>query len=233
MDLSEITPVTQDYLKAIWSAIEWGEPPITTTALAHRFGTSAPNVSDTIKRLATQGLVDHQPYRPVTLTSTGREYAVAMVRRHRLLESFLVTVLDYRWEEVHDEAERLEHAVSDMMIERIDTVLGHPDQDPHGDPIPTATGHTHRPPHSIRLDSAEVGSYEICRVSDANPERLKNLRDHHLSPGTIIHVTHRDPDATTICTTPDHGSITILTSDAAALWVLPQPGHTPLGADEG
>lgn len=89
MDLSEITPVTQDYLKAIWSAIEWGEPPITTTALAHRFGTSAPNVSDTIKRLAAQGLVDHQPYRPVTLTSTGREYAVAMVRRHRLLESLV------------------------------------------------------------------------------------------------------------------------------------------------
>jgi DtxR family Mn-dependent transcriptional regulator len=221
MDLSEITPVAQDYLKAIWTATEWGEPPITTTALAARFGTSAPNVTDTVKRLAAQGLVDHQPYRPVTLTPTGRDYAVAMVRRHRLLETFLVAALGYRWEEVHEEAERLEHAVSDTLIQRIDAVLGHPGHDPHGDPIPTAAGHIRRVPDARRLDTASGGSYEIIRISDADPERLARLHDHRLTPGTIIHVTHRDPDATTVRPGTEHGPIPVPTPDAEAVWVRP------------
>ena len=120
MDVDTITPVAQDYLKAIWTATEWGGAPITTGALASRFGTSAANVTDTVRRLAAQGLVEYTPYRPVQLTEDGAAYAVAMVRRHRLIETFLVTALGYGWDEVHTEAERLEHAVSDTLVERID-----------------------------------------------------------------------------------------------------------------
>ncbi|QCU79738.1 metal-dependent transcriptional regulator (plasmid) [Citricoccus sp. SGAir0253] len=198
MDPSELTPVAQDYLKVIWSATEWGDPPITTKALAERMGTSAPNVTDTVKRLAAQGLVEHRPYKPVTLTAAGRDYAVAMVRRHRLLEAFLVTTLDYSWEEVHDEAERLEHAASDTMIERIDTALGHPDHDPHGDPIPTRAGHTHRPAHTLRLAEAAPGSYRIVRISDADPAHLNRFAGHDLLPGRPVQVTDRSDGGTSV-----------------------------------
>lgn len=188
MDPSEITPVTQDYLKAIWSATEWGDAPITTTALAARFGTSAPNVTDTLKRLAAQGLVEHRPYKPVVLTPAGREYAVAMVRRHRLLETFLVEMVGYRWDEVHDEAERLEHAVSQTLIERIDDLLGHPRQDPHGDPIPAADGQTHLPVGTLLLADAPPGDYRIVRISDADPVRLQAFGLQHVLPERALHV---------------------------------------------
>ncbi|QCU79119.1 metal-dependent transcriptional regulator [Citricoccus sp. SGAir0253] len=198
MDPSDLTPVAQDYLKVIWSATEWGDPPITTSELAARFGTSAPNVTDTVKRLAAQGLVDYRPYRPVALTPRGRDYAVAMVRRHRLLEAFLVATLGYSWEEVHDEAERLEHAASDALVQRIDAVLGHPDRDPHGDPIPSADGRVHRPEGVLRLGAAAPGTYEVLRLSDADPGRLERFRRHRLTPGAVVEVLHRSADAVTI-----------------------------------
>ncbi|PKZ37026.1 metal-dependent transcriptional regulator [Kocuria rhizophila] len=221
MNLSEITPVAQDYLKAIWSATEWGDPPITTTALADRLSTTAPNVTDTVKRLAGQGLVEYRPYKPVTLTETGRAYAIAMVRRHRLLETFLVTALGYSWEQVHAEAERLEHAASDELIDRIDATLGHPAHDPHGDPIPAADGYTHRPAHVLRLDTAPPGTYQITRISDADSDRLTRFDDHNLTPGTDLHLTDRTPEgAATLTVTPQH-RITLGPEDAAAIWVLP------------
>ncbi|MUN64854.1 MarR family transcriptional regulator [Kocuria sediminis] len=222
MNLSEITPVAQDYLKAIWSATEWGDPPITTTALAARLGTTPPNVTDTVKRLAGQGLVEYRPYKPVNLTGQGRAYAVAMVRRHRLLETFLVTTLGYSWDQVHEEAERLEHAASDELIERIDTTLGHPTHDPHGDPIPSADGHPHRPNHALRLDTAPPGAYQITRISDADPHRLTRFHHHDLTPGTDLHLTDRTPDgAATLTVAPQH-RIILDSEDATAIWVLPR-----------
>ena len=223
MDLSEITPVAQDYLKAIWSATEWGDPPITTTALAARMGTSAPNVTDTVKRLAAQGLVEYQPYKPVTLTPQGRAYAVAMVRRHRLLETFLVTTLGYPWEEVHDEAERLEHAVSDAMIERIDAQLGQPTADPHGDPIPTAQGRTRRPRNTTRLTRARPGRYEIVRLSDADPQLLTRFRACGLVPGGPFRVIAQGASGTTGVPGNQHTAIDLAPVEAEAIWVTPIP----------
>lgn len=188
MGPSALTPVAQDYLKVIWSATEWGDAPITTSALAARFGTSAPNVTDTVKRLAAQGLVEHRPYKPVELTPAGHEYAVAMVRRHRLLETFLVEMLGYSWAQVHDEAERLEHAASQMLIERIDELLEHPRQDPHGDPIPTPDGRTHVPEGTLLLADAAPGEYRIVRISDADPDRLHTLELHGVLPGRVVSV---------------------------------------------
>lgn len=223
MDLSEITPVAQDYLKAIWSATEWGDPPITTKALAARMGTSAPNVSDTVKRLAAQGLLEYRPYKPVTLTEQGEQYALAMVRRHRLLETFLVTTLGYPWEEVHDEAERLEHAVSDAMIERIDVQLGYPTADPHGDPIPTAQGRTRRPSNTTRLTEAGPGRYEIVRLSDADPQRLTRFRDSGLVPGGPFRVIAQGSSGTTGVLGNHRAAIDLAPLEAEAIWVRPTP----------
>jgi DtxR family Mn-dependent transcriptional regulator len=186
--VGDLTQIAQDYLKVIWSAIEWGDPPITTKGLAARFATTQANVSETMRRLDGQGLVTYQPYKPVTLTTLGESLAVAMVRRHRLLETYLAQALNYGWEEVHDEAERLEHAVSDEFLDRIDHLLGYPRIDPHGDPIPGPNGDWTPQTDAIKLSQAEPGQYRVVRVADTNPEQLSRLRREHLAPGSTVQV---------------------------------------------
>lgn len=180
--------MAQDYLKVIWTATEWGGPPIATKALADHFGTTQANVSETVRRLAGQGLVEYQPYKPVVLTDKGTGLAVAMVRRHRLVETFLVTALGYGWYEVHDEAERLEHAVSDTLIDRIDRLLGHPVADPHGDPIPRPDGTLPAARETLRLAEAGPGTYTVVRISDTEPAILNHLSDRSIAPGTTTRV---------------------------------------------
>ncbi|NQX27402.1 metal-dependent transcriptional regulator [Microbacteriaceae bacterium VKM Ac-2854] len=216
MDIESISPVAQDYLKAIWSATEWGEPPITGKALAERFGTTAANITDTVKRLAAQGLVVHEPYKPVLLTAEGERYAIQMVRRHRLLESFLVTTLGYSWDEVHNEAERLEHACTDLMIDRIDALLGYPERDPHGDPIPTKDGRTSTPADAVRLSEAAPGTFAITRISDDDPLLLAAFEEHGLEPGAEIRVEAQHTVAT------ERGSVTLEPAAGEAIWLLPR-----------
>ncbi|MHB1491083.1 iron-dependent repressor IdeR [mine drainage metagenome] len=170
----DLTPVAQDYLKVIWSAGEWSDAPVTTTLLARRLGVSASTVSETVRRLTDQGLVEHEPYGAVALTDVGRASAVAMVRRHRLIETFLVERLGYSWDEVHDEAEVLEHAVSGLMVERMDDALGRPYRDPHGDPIPSADGAV-RAPSARRLWDVAPGHWRVVRISDEDPSLLRSF----------------------------------------------------------
>jgi DtxR family transcriptional regulator, Mn-dependent transcriptional regulator len=191
MDVGELTPVAQDYLKVIWSAAEWGGPPITTKALAARFSSTAANVSVTLRRLETQGLVVYRPYRPAELTALGRRHAVAMVRRHRLLETFLAEVVGYAWDEVHAEAERLEHAVTDDFLDRIDRLLGHPGFDPHGDPIPSPDGRFALP-ETVELDAARPGSHRVVRVADVDPAALAELSRLGVVPGVHLEVGDGD-----------------------------------------
>ncbi len=186
VEVDDLTVVAQDYLKVIWTATERDEPPITTTGLAARLGTSAPNVSETLRRLAGQGLVTYEPYRPVRLTAAGERLAIGMVRRHRLIEAFLVQVLGYGWDEVHEEAERLEHAVSDQLLGRIDALLGHPSRDPHGHQIPTAAGALPLPGGLARLSDCAPGRYRVVEVSDADPAVLGELDRLGISPGTEV-----------------------------------------------
>ncbi|HHX47646.1 MAG TPA: metal-dependent transcriptional regulator, partial [Brevibacterium sp.] len=176
MRAGEVSEVSQDYLKAIWSAQEWGGDPMTATELANRFGTTKANVTEVLKRLDELGLITRVPYRPPVLTEEGKAIALSMVRRHRLIETFLVKSLGYGWDEVHDEAEILEHAASDRLIDRIDAFLGHPTSDPHGDPIPGADGavDSHTP---TLLAEAAAGSYAVLRVSDADPQILGKLAE--------------------------------------------------------
>jgi DtxR family transcriptional regulator, Mn-dependent transcriptional regulator len=168
-----LTPVAQDYLKVIWTAQEWSREKVSTKMLAEKIGVSASTASESIRKLAEQGLVDHAKYGAVTLTESGRRAALAMVRRHRLLETFLVNELGYAWDEVHDEAEVLEHAVSDRLVARIDAKLGFPRRDPHGDPIPASDGQVPTPParQLWACDDGDTGT--VARISDSDPEMLR------------------------------------------------------------
>ena len=222
MPVSDLSPAAQDYLKLIWSATEWSPTPVTVGVMAERLGVRPSTVSDGIKKLARQGLVAHAPYGSIELTDVGREHAVAMVRRHRLLETFLVDVLGYGWDEVHDEAEVLEHAVSDKLIGRLDRKLGHPTRDPHGDPIPTPDGKPHLPEGTQLSAAAAGGTVAITRISDADPQMLRYFTQLGLAPDTRLTVRERRPyaDVTTIRLHGPDRDIDLGASASDAIWVV-------------
>jgi len=183
----------EDYVKVIYAFTEWQDKPITSTQLAIRLGVANSSVSEMVRKLKDQGLVDHQPYSPIHLTDAGLRLALAMVRRHRLLETYLVRELGYTWDEVHDEAEQLEHAVSETFIERMSAKLGHPTRDPHGDPIPDVDGRVIMPP-SHRLDELDPGHRgRVSRISDHDPELLRYFEQHGIGVDTELQVVGRRP----------------------------------------
>lgn len=182
--------VAEDYLKAVWAACEWGGPGASVTGLASRLGVAASTASETVSRLVEAGLLEHEPYRAVTLSETGRERAVGQIRRHRLLETYLVQVLGFGWDEVHAEAEVLEHAVSDRLLERLDAALGHPVRDPHGDPIPQADG-TLTQPRLRPLESLEDGEVGVvARIAD-DPRLLVALEAAGIGLDTPVRLVGR------------------------------------------
>lgn len=222
MPVSDLSHAAQDYLKLIWSATEWSPAPITVSVMAERLGVRPSTVSDGIKKLAGQGLVTHAPYGSIELTDAGRAHAVAMVRRHRLLETFLVDVLGYSWDEVHDEAEVLEHAVSDTLIDRMDRKLGHPTRDPHGDPIPGSDGRPNMP-KGTQLSAAAAGNtMAITRISDADPQMLRYFTELGLAPDTRLTVTEHRPyaDVTTVRVHEPERDIDLGASASDAIWVV-------------
>jgi DtxR family Mn-dependent transcriptional regulator len=188
----DLTTSVEDYLKAVYQLTEQGEA-ASTTALADLLSLAAPSVSGMIKRLAEQGLLSHEPYRGVTLTRAGRREALKVLRRHRLIESYLVEFLGYTWDTVHEEAERLEHAVSDDLISRMAEALGHPDADPHGDPIPSADGVV-PVQETVPLPLIPAGrTAVITRVDTESGERLRWLANAGLVPGTRMRVVSHQP----------------------------------------
>ncbi|MGP5071210.1 metal-dependent transcriptional regulator [Arthrobacter rhombi] len=198
MSVTELSDSAQNHLKAVWSLSEWTSEPVTTKDIAEKTGLRISTVSDAVRKLAEQGYLNHAKYGTVELTETGRIHAVAMVRRHRLIESFLVEVLGYGWEQVHDEAEVLEHAVSDFMIERIDVILEHPTRDPHGDPIPAADG-TVEVPDAVQLTGVEPGTTVVVeRISDSDSELLGYFRDRNISCGARLTVGAGEPYSGTL-----------------------------------
>lgn len=198
VDPADLTPVAQDYLKVVWAAQEWSDEKVTTKQLADRMGVGASTVSETVRRLSAQGLLEHARYGAIELTPTGRAHALAMVRRHRLLETYLVSELGYGWDEVHDEAEVLEHAVSDLLVARIDARLGHPTRDPHGDPIPGADGTVVRPDAHPLTELAAGEGGTVARFSDADPEALRYLAELGLELDAPVQVRERREYAGTV-----------------------------------
>jgi DtxR family transcriptional regulator, Mn-dependent transcriptional regulator len=175
-----------DYLKAIWEV--GGSGAASTTDVADRLSVASASVTNMFARLQEMGLAEYERYRGASLTERGREEALRLVRRHRLIETFLLEHLGYSWQEVHEEAERLEHAVSDGFTERLAAFLGHPDHDPHGAPIPAADG-TLAAEESFPLDEVPVGDcVRISRVKHEDAAVLSFLGERELVPGRLVEV---------------------------------------------
>jgi len=187
-----LTRSVEDYLKSVFHLTSQGGF-ATTSDIAAMLEVAPPSVSGMMKRLSETGLIEHVPYRGVQLTPQGRRAALQMIRRHRILESYLTSKLGYDWGDVHVEAERLEHAVSEKLIERMAEALGEPRYDPHGAPIPTAAGEIEEA-ELITLADVPVGAMVVLRqVGNEEPERLHYLAEQGLMPGTRLAVVERQP----------------------------------------
>jgi DtxR family transcriptional regulator, Mn-dependent transcriptional regulator len=189
----DATAVVEDYVKAIFALESRGDEAVATTALAERLGVTPGSASAMVRKLADRGLVSHVRYHGVRLTPEGARLALEVVRHHRLLELYLAEELGMAWDRVHEEAEILEHVISEELEELIAAKLGHPTRDPHGDPIPTP---------DLRLeddDSASLGALEpgaagtFVRVSDSDPAMLRYLAERGISPGDPFEVLERQP----------------------------------------
>ena len=183
----------EDYAKAIYALSRRQPGAVSTTALAARLGVTPASVSAMIKKLDQRGLVTHAPYRGVQLTEAGERIALEVLRHHRLLELYLAEQLDVPWDRVHEEAEALEHVLSEDLEARIAAKLGHPTHDPHGDPIPSAElaideGDT------VSLDALPVGGRgRFVRVSDSEPAMLRWLTEHGIELGALVQLVERQP----------------------------------------
>lgn len=175
-------------MKAVWEIVGDSGESASTKAVAERLSVSPASVSNMFGRLQEMGLVDYERYRGAVLTDQGRSEALRLIRRHRLIETFLLEHLGYSWQEVHEEAEKLEHVVSDGFTIRLAEFLGHPDQDPHGDPIPNAEG-VLEPDDSLPLGQTEAGRrVRIFKVSDEDSSVLDYLGERGLTPGRMLTV---------------------------------------------
>ena len=174
----------ENYVKVIYQlCLTHSGQPAATGQIAATLGVSPGTVTSMLKTLAEGNLVSYTPYEGVQLTGAGRALALRVLRRHRLIELFLSRTLEMTWDEVHEEAEHMEHSVSDRLIDRIDAYLDHPDTDPHGDPIPKADGTVHRTPGQSLADAKAGEGFRVCRVLDQSPDFLRYLSQSGLVIG--------------------------------------------------
>ena len=207
------SPAVDDYLKTIYHHTEWQTDRITPSQLAAELGLAPSSVTEMVQKLAAQGLVTHRPYGPVSLTPAGERRAASIIRRHRLIGTWLVSEFGYSWDEVHDEAEVLEHALSDRLLEGIDERLGRPRFDPHGDAIPDAAGGVHREPF-VLLSAATPGhTGRVLRVSDRDPELLRAVEAAGVAVGAEVTVT----DAATLRL--GDGAVPLPVAAGGAIWL--------------
>ncbi|AWB90517.1 metal-dependent transcriptional regulator [Homoserinimonas hongtaonis] len=213
------TSVVEDYVKTIYAYTEWQNAPVTPSALAARLGLAASSVTEMVKKLAAADLVNHVPYGAVTLTDEGRMLAVRMVRRHRLIETWLVESFGYGWDEVHDEAEVLEHAISDRLLDAIYEQLGRPRRDPHGDPIPAPDGSV-TIPDAIALAQAPEGHVgRVLRISDRNPMLLRHLAAEGVAVDSDVVVVGRKPFGGSLTVRLGAAELDLGDEAASAIWV--------------
>jgi DtxR family transcriptional regulator, Mn-dependent transcriptional regulator len=183
----------EDYAKALHALGARTDGPVTTSALSERLGVSPGSVTAMLKRMDELGLLEHEPYRGARLTAEGERVALEVIRHHRLLESYLVDVLGMPWDRVHDEAEVLEHYISEELEERIAAALGDPSRDPHGDPIPDRDLAIVTERAVPLTEIGEGGRGTFARVSDSDPEMLRYLDERGIRPGATLRVAQREP----------------------------------------
>jgi DtxR family Mn-dependent transcriptional regulator len=184
--------VVEDYLKAVWT-LQQTESPVSTSRIAERLGLSAAAVTAMVKRLAEQKLLRHEPYYGVRLTGAGELAALRIIRRHRVLELFLAEVLGYAWDRVHAEAEQLEHAASDELIERLARLLGEPERDPHGSVIPSPEGEMDSASYPSLAEIDAGMAMRVLEVEVGEPDQLRYLGSLDLYPGSEVEVDSKSP----------------------------------------
>jgi len=219
----------ENYVKTIYQITSsQGGRPATTGQIATALSVSPGTVTSMLKTLDAARLATHRPYEGVALSRAGRVLALRVIRRHRLLELFLMRVLDMTWDEVHDEAEHLEHAVSDLLVDRIDAWLGLPEVDPHGDPIPRADGESLSTPAGAParpLAECDPGaSFRLARVIDQSAEFLRYLTDAGLAIGTVVQVEDQDDGGGLMRIRVARRSVALARDAAAKLFVVADAG---------
>lgn len=187
-----ITEADQNYLKEIYG-LELDHQQVTTSMLADRFGFSPATVTGMLKKLSQRGWVAYERYQGVTLTDDGRKIALEVIRHHRLLETYLARALDIPWDRLHEEAEKLEHVLSDYLEARIDESLGYPTSDPHGSPIPAADGSMSDSGRLRLANLANGDRAEVVEVNDRDPDLLGRLEELRLIPGAKVSVEAVEP----------------------------------------
>ena len=187
-----LTAPVEDYLKAIYGIEQLGGA-VATNDIAAKLSIAAASVSGMVRRLADQGLLSYERYRGVRLTDAGRRAALRTIRRHRVIEAYLARALGYPWDRVHEEAERLEHAASDELVDRMAAAVGEPETDPHGHPIPTRDGEIDETRHLTLSDLATGERSRVMRVSDEDSELLRYLAKIGIRPGVIVTLAERAP----------------------------------------
>ncbi|MGA2820853.1 MAG: metal-dependent transcriptional regulator [Anaerolineales bacterium] len=190
--MADLSAAQQDCLLAI-HALEAQGKVATTSGLATSLQVTAPSVTAMLKRLSSAGLIRHRPYRDVTLSPMGRRAARSVLRRHRLLETFLVQILKFRWDQVHAQADGLEHVVSQRFIDRLDQLLGHPEVDPHGDPIPSPAGRVTKQSETTLADLGNGQRATIAQMADEEPRFLRYAKSVGLVPGASVLLIQRGP----------------------------------------
>jgi len=186
-----ISSTVEDYLKALLK-MEDSDVKASTSNVARRLSVTDASVTDMLRKLQKAGLLAYKPYYGAALTPQGRLQALRIMRRHRLIELFLHQVMGYGWDQVHEEAEKLEHVVSDFFVERADALLGYPEKDPHGEVIPDAQGYRNLE-EEVCLATAELGQYTIRKITNDNPDFLTYLEKEALIPGTSFNLLARAP----------------------------------------
>ena len=209
----------ENYLKTIYlaqTALSSSKELVPMGQLAAALGVVPGTATTMVKTLAESGLVRYEPYAGVRLTPSGDKLAGLVLRRHRLIELFLVKVLGMSWADVHDEAEQLEHAVSERLIDRIDEMLGRPDADPHGDPIPTAKGKITRQDHADLLAAPIGAPLIVARILDQDASFLRFVEERGLVPGRPVRIESRDADADAVALRGDSGDLITIGARAAS-----------------
>jgi len=229
MEAPRASKMVEDYLKIIWNAQEWPGRSVSTNQIAETMAVTPSSVSANLKKLARDGLIDYEPYGSIGLTPAGCTIAVQVVRRHRVLETYLVECLGLGWDAVHAEADLMEHAVSDLVVDRMDEVLGHPDRDPHGDLIPRPDGTIERSAEqasAVLLSELDRGVHgHVVRISDRVPAILTYLEARRIDVGTRVELDARNPAAGSVWVSrsgaPGEAAerVEIALGAAAAVWV--------------
>ncbi|MDP6693846.1 MAG: metal-dependent transcriptional regulator [Phycisphaerales bacterium] len=215
-----ITSTVENYLKALFLLDQHGEKKVSTGELAKSLEVTPGSATSMIKTLAEAGLVEHLPHYGVMLTSSGRTLAIHVVRRHRIVELFLVEILGMDWSKVHDEAEQLEHVVSDEVIERMDVLLERPTLDPHGDPIPQPDGTLPTQRHCSLSGCMKGQKLSVARMNDQDAEFLRFAEDHGLVIGAKIEILNRNESADSLTIKTENDTVVLGLSAAANIEVL-------------